>query len=262
MKAACAAKLAHTSARTTCRPCPTVPLLVRLPTVRVQRTLRCTRMNPPPSATERLSRERILRVAIDVVAREGADVLSMRRLAQELDVWPMSVYRYFDDKDALLDAMAAHAFETIPAPGSDAPWRSRMTDLLEATRRSLAAAGGVRERLPRALLEPPGLRLTEAGLAILIDAGLDRRQAAGAWRALWSYTFGFATSRVDADPSSARRRVRSAVAALPEDDHPALRQAGDELADTLADDDGAFSHGLELLLDAVEARLELGAPTG
>src|SRR5205814_741573 len=54
-----------------------------------------------------LSHEWILEVALELAEAEGIEALSMRRLAQELDVWPMSVYRYFQDKDALLDAMPA-----------------------------------------------------------------------------------------------------------------------------------------------------------
>ncbi len=53
----------------------------------------------------RLSRERILDAALELVVDDGWNGLSMRRLAQELDVWPMAVYRYFRDKDELLDAV-------------------------------------------------------------------------------------------------------------------------------------------------------------
>ena len=54
----------------------------------------------------RLSRQLILDTAIGLVQREGESALSMRRIAQELDVWPMSLYRYFHDKQALLEALA------------------------------------------------------------------------------------------------------------------------------------------------------------
>src|SRR3954451_8011577 len=56
---------------------------------------------------QQLSRERILGAAAELAGRDGLESLSMRRLAQELDVWPMSVYRYFRDKDELVDAVAA-----------------------------------------------------------------------------------------------------------------------------------------------------------
>ena len=85
-----------------------------------------------------LSRERILRAARELVEEEGMNTLSMRRLAQELDVWPMSVYRYFQDKDELLDALAAGAAEAIALPGAGDSWREALGSLLRSARRALA----------------------------------------------------------------------------------------------------------------------------
>jgi AcrR family transcriptional regulator len=196
-----------------------------------------------------LSRERILRVALDVAGGEGIDALSMRRLAQELDVWPMSVYRYFEDKDALLDAMAAVAAGEIAGPARGGSWRDQMQALLTDASRGIASSPGVAARLPRAFLEPSALRLPEAGMAILTRAGLPAAEAASVWRTLWSYTFGFATFRVES-----ARRVRAALAALPEDEYPFLVETGDHLAAALTADE-EFAGGLERILDGVEQRL-------
>jgi AcrR family transcriptional regulator len=183
-----------------------------------------------------LSRERILEVALDLAGDEGIDALSMRRLAQELDVWPMSVYRYFQDKDALLDAMAADLIEQVPDLPSEAPWRERMQALLEAAVERLARSPGLAARLPRAFLGERALRLPEAGIAILLDAGFDPSEAASAWRALWSYTFGFATFR--AGPA---RSGRAAV---------------DAFAGVVAPD-AEFASGLAPLLDGLALRAGL-----
>jgi AcrR family transcriptional regulator len=195
-----------------------------------------------------LSRERILEAALEVSAREGVDALSMRRLAQELDVWPMSVYRYFQDKDALLDAMAAGLVGQIPEPSHDGPWRERMQALLGSTARELAAAPGLAARLPRAFLTDGAPRLTEAGMAILLDAGFAPAEAASAWLALWSYTFGFATFGIESPLA-----VRAAVAGLDEADYPALAEAGRALVDALSSA-SEFGPGLDRLLDGLEAR--------
>jgi TetR/AcrR family tetracycline transcriptional repressor len=195
-----------------------------------------------------LSRERILVVALELAATDGVDALSMRRLAQELDVWPMSVYRYFQDKDALLDAMAADLIEQLREPAASGDWRERMRALLEEAVRRLVEAPGLAARLPRAFLAEGALRLPEAGIAILLDAGFGSAAAASAWRALWSYTFGFATFGVESP-----RAVRAAVAGLHEDEYPALAEAGGALADALASRD-EFAAGLDRLLDGLEAR--------
>ena len=175
----------------------------------------------------------------------------MRRLAQELDVWPMSVYRYFQDKDALLDAMAADLIEQPPELSSGAAWRERIHALLDPVVRRLAESPGLAARLPRAFLGERALRLPEAGMAILLDAGFDGGEAASAWRALWSYTFGFATFGIG-EP----RAVRAAVAGLDEDDYPALAGASDALADALASRE-EFTAGLDGLLDGLALRAGL-----
>jgi AcrR family transcriptional regulator len=92
----------------------------------------------PPTQPSGLSRERILQVALAIAEREGIESLSMRRLAQELDVWPMSVYRYFQDKDALLDAMAAGAAAGVTRP-SRSPHCSRTRSARSTRRRGWQA---------------------------------------------------------------------------------------------------------------------------
>jgi AcrR family transcriptional regulator len=181
-----------------------------------------------------LSRERILAAARAVVEGEGLEALSMRRLAQELDVWPMSVYRYFRDKDELVDAVAASSAEAFELPSRRGSWRTQMRHLLGDARARLAAdPAGLASRLPRTFFEPGSLRLSEAGMAILLSAGFSEREAASAWRTLWSYTFGFATFTV------------APVAWLPDAEYPAL-------AAVFADDQ-EFEQGLERLLDSLAA---------
>jgi AcrR family transcriptional regulator len=199
----------------------------------------------PGSKQQRLSRELILEVALELVGEEGFEGLSMRRLAQRLDVWPMGIYRYFRDKDELLDALAESAAVGLSVPSSRASWRNQMKALLHEARRVLGA--DLASRLPRAMLSPGLLKLSEAGIAILTKAGFAPGEAASAWRALLSYTFGFATTSVDGD---AARRTRAAIAALPEDEFPALSAAATEMAAALADE-GEFDRGLDRLLDGL-----------
>ncbi|HZE30519.1 MAG TPA: GntR family transcriptional regulator [Actinoallomurus sp.] len=74
-----------------------------------------------------LSRERIVRTAIEIADAEGLTALSMRGVASRLGVAVMSPYRYVDGKDdlVLLMADAAYGEETCPAePPED--WRARM----------------------------------------------------------------------------------------------------------------------------------------
>lgn len=201
---------------------------------------------------QRLSRDRILGVALETVEEEGLDALSMRRLAQRLDVWPMSIYRYFRDKDELLDALAESAAVGLAVPSARASWRNQMKALLHEARRVLGP--DLASRLPRAIVSPGLLRLSEAGLSILEQAGFDEQQSARAWRALLSYTFGFPSTSMTGD---AARRTRAAIAALPEDGFPALHAAANQLASVLAADD-EFDRGLDIVLDGLS---KTGSPS-
>ena len=131
----------------------------------------------------KLSRERILEAALAVVEREGWDALSMRRLAQDLDVWPMAVYRHFRDKEELLAAVAGAAAERIPAGDARGGWEERLAALLRAIVGTPAAraGGGL----------PGGPRLTAEALTVLIDGGFPPAGAVVAWRTAFAYAAGF-----------------------------------------------------------------------
>ena len=68
----------------------------------------------------------IVDTAIDVADRDGLPALSMRRIADELGVGAMSLYRHIADKDALLEAMAEEIGRRFPYPVDDpGPWSWR-----------------------------------------------------------------------------------------------------------------------------------------
>jgi AcrR family transcriptional regulator len=134
----------------------------------------------------RLSRDRILETALAVVEEDGLEALSMRRLAQELDVWPMSLYRYFQDKDALLDALAEAVADEITLPAADGSWRHQAKDLTEQARAAFARHPGS--------LAPAAARLSDGGVPILEAAGLPPDEARQAWQALMAFTAGAADS--------------------------------------------------------------------
>ena len=58
-------------------------------------------------------RARILSAAETVFAREGADGLSIRRLAENIDYSPAAIYKYFSSKDELVDELKESFFEII-----------------------------------------------------------------------------------------------------------------------------------------------------
>ncbi|MGW0037437.1 TetR/AcrR family transcriptional regulator [Gordonia sp. NPDC003376] len=83
-------------------------------------------MAPQPT---KLTTAVIVDTAIDVADRDGLDAVSMRRLADQLGVGAMSLYRHVDDKDALLQAMVTEVGRRFPYPvreSASAGWRDRV----------------------------------------------------------------------------------------------------------------------------------------
>ena len=135
-----------------------------------------------------LSRELITDTALDVVARDGLAALSMRRLAQELDVWPMSVYRHFRDKEDLLDAVAAAGAEDVELPRGRGSGRTRLAALAAEAHASLARQPADLRR--RTLTSPGMARLSDAATEALRETGVSPEEAESAWRALLAYVVG------------------------------------------------------------------------
>ena len=68
-----------------------------------------------------LTRERILRTAVELADRGGIESLSMRKLALELDVVPMALYRHVANKDELLDGIVDVVVGEIDPPSRPTP---------------------------------------------------------------------------------------------------------------------------------------------
>src|ERR1700744_5293713 len=74
----------------------------------------------------RLSRPLVLQAAVTLADEDGLEGFSMRRLAQELGVVPMALYKHVANKDELLDAMVDIVFGEIESPSIDDDWRSAL----------------------------------------------------------------------------------------------------------------------------------------
>lgn len=206
-------------------------------------------------ATRTLTPEEIAATALELVDRDGLEALSMRRLADELGVGTMTLYGYFRSKAELLDAlMDASVTVTDADLPSEGPWRERIVALAGTMRAWLESHPAlVQVRMQQTLTRPRQFVVTERVVQALIDAGLDRAEAARAFRVLFTYVFGSVAFSPSATADSARREVRAALATLSPDEYPLLATMADEAAAAVAGDE-QFDFGLALILDGIEAR--------
>ncbi|MEO0494854.1 MAG: helix-turn-helix domain-containing protein [Actinomycetota bacterium] len=113
-----------------------------------------------------LSPEQIVTSARALIAKHGLERFSMRKLAAALDVNPMTIYLRFENKAALLDAVAAASLAEFEAPAASGSWADQVRDLAIGLRRHL-----IQDRETLRLLDDAD-RLS-AGLLGTLDRGLE-----------------------------------------------------------------------------------------
>ena len=201
----------------------------------------------------------MLEEAIGLADKAGLEAFSMRRLAQDLGVVPMALYKHFAAKDALLDAMVDVVFSEIEVPASELDWRVAMRSRAMSTRAALKrhawAIGMMESRHPG----PANLRNHNAVLGCLREAGFSFEMAIHAYSTQDAYIYGFALQERDLNfetPQSAGEAVqRRAETIGARDDYPHLVELLTELPKTGYDNSKEFAWGLDLILDALDRRL-------
>ncbi len=205
-----------------------------------------------------LSRERVVAEALDVIGADGVDALSMRALANRLDVVPGALYRHVRSKDQLhdlvLDAVLAEVDCRVD-PGE--PWTEQLVALAERLRAVLEDHPGIAGLLKtRAPLTPHSLVLSEAFLALLSAAGLPEGQTARAYHLIYDYILGFAVSdrtspgeqRVQS--AATRQQLHAFLRSLPPDRFPALASLGEHV--WVPDRDERFTTNLQTLINGLQ----------
>jgi len=85
----------------------------------------------------RLSRDRVLRAAVALADDAGIESLSMRKLAQELGVVPMALYKHVANKEELLDGMVDVVVGEIDPPVRGTDWKRAVRQRILSARRAL-----------------------------------------------------------------------------------------------------------------------------
>jgi len=202
-----------------------------------------------------LSRERILRAALELADAGGTAALTMQQIGRRLGVEAMSLYRHVANKDDILDGIVDLVFVEIELPADRASWRS----VLRA--RSISARGALRRHpWAIALMEsrmtpgPANLRSHEDTLTVLLDSGFSAITATHAYNLVDSYVLGFALQEVNLPFSNAEELAvvgEDLLARVPADAYPNLVRTSRELLASGFDYGDEFEVGLDLILDGI-----------
>lgn len=205
-----------------------------------------------------MSRDRILDAAVRLADRDGIESLSMRKLAQQLGVDPMSLYNHVRDKEDLLDGIVDVVVSEIEPAAAGPDWRSSLRGTILAARRTM-----LRHRWAAHVIEsrpdpsPSTLRHMERVLDIIRGAGFSLDLAHHALHVLGSRVLGFSQDLFDdsddvrPDPEAAAMLARQLAVS-----HPRLGELAAAVTHEgglgRCDDDVEFEFGLDLILDGLD----------
>jgi len=219
--------------------------------------------NAAGNSDGKITRELVLATALELIDRDGAGALSMRRLAAALDRDPMILYRHASGKAALLDGVVETVLAQLHVDPADPDWTAQLRAVARAYRGLALAHPNVVPLLvtrplatPLALRPRGTLRPLEDLLALLTRAGFSGPDALHVYRALFGFLNGHILNELQElveNPDETDDLLRLGLHRLPLSEFPLLRS----LAHTLACYDGAaeLERGLDILLAGLAATL-------
>ncbi|SFR57334.1 TetR/AcrR family transcriptional regulator [Microbacterium azadirachtae] len=210
-----------------------------------------------PAARRPLDRNRVVAAAIGLADEHGFDAISMRRVAERLEVTPMALYKHVARRSQLTDDMLDALLAGIPDAERGADWRTNVRARVMAARALLAAHPWARDAIETSPLATPRvLAHMDALMAAMFDGGLSADLVHHAMHALSTRMWGFTrdvmpTPQVPEDPEQRAKAMAGYARSYPAIVRMATTAPG---AGEHCDDDAEFAFALDLLLEGVERR--------
>ncbi len=205
-----------------------------------------------------LTRERVLRAAIDLADREGMDAVSMRRLGAELGVEAMSLYNHVPNKAALLDGIVETVINDIELPTDIEDWSACVREMAHSYRRAALAHPNIVSLVAtRPFNTVASLKPVEAGFEIFRSAGFEPEAALHAFRTLAGFVTGYTLAESGAFFGEAAGDGQLTLADLSEDEFPRMKELDRVIGSV--DHEAEFEFAIDVLITGLESKLD---PTG
>lgn len=208
-----------------------------------------------------LSAELVVTAALTLLDRVGVEAFSVRALAKDLGVAPMTLYTYFRGKDELLDAVRDHALGAATLTTAYGGWQHQVRTICRRLRGQILEHPCLTALLQqRPLAGHESAESSESLLRALVEAGFNAENAARAYTTVLGFVVGVTTLEVrlleeNRDPER-REKVRQIMTGLPAERYPTLVEHAAALRQTVGGD-AQFEFGLDLLIAGMEQRLIL-----
>jgi AcrR family transcriptional regulator len=201
-----------------------------------------------------MSRERVLRAAIEFADRNGIDSLSMRKLARELGVEAMTLYYYVANKNDLLDGMTDLVAAEIELPPTRLDWKTTTRRRAMSAHEVLARHHWAGAIWMRVTIGPARMRYMDSALGAYRRAGLSPESTELAFHAVENHIVGYTVQEVNfpLEAEDLAVAAREFLDKLPSDEYPYLAEHVEQHLTHESIGGGDFEFGLELLLDGIE----------
>lgn len=200
-----------------------------------------------------LSKDRVLRAAMELADREGIEALSMRRLASELGVEAMSLYHYVNSKDDILAGIVDLALNEIEPPSGGTDWKATVRRSAISYHETLRRHRWVTSVTTAGAVSLAQLRYMDALLKRLREAGLSPELTHHAYHALDSHIVGSALWLARVPPKEKLDVLaQDVLRQLPADTYPDLVLHVQQHLSGAARGLRFFEFGLDLILDGLE----------
>jgi AcrR family transcriptional regulator len=209
-----------------------------------------------------LTRDRVLRAALDLADSEGIETLSMRRLGGRLGVEAMSLYNHVEGKEDVLDGILDLVIGEIAVPEAGADWRKAMRERAVSARQAFRRHPWAAALMDSRTSSGSGrLRYFDALVGALTGAGFTLERAGRALSVLDCWIYGFALQRRNM-ASGGQERAEDRAGALRDsastETFPNLARMIEWTMEHGYDEDADFEFGLNLILDGLAGILESG----
>jgi AcrR family transcriptional regulator len=226
-----------------------------------------TRQRASTPARETLSRQQIVQAALATLDEEGLAGLSMRKLAAKLGAGATSLYWHVQTKDDLIDLVIDEIYGEVDVPDPElAGWRNGALLFAHSLRAAVLRHPWLPEIVyTRPSLGPNAMSLGSRGVVLFGAAGFTGRDVDQAMSTLMSYVLGSVSS--EAAVRTVARKTGQSIAEWTGEvleqaqgvlgDHPEMQDSVQRWAgrDPNAVYNEAFTFGLEIILDGLEARI-------
>jgi AcrR family transcriptional regulator len=215
------------------------------------------RMKAGTAPRARLSRDRVLRTAIELADANGIEALTMRKLGEVLGVEAMSLYNHVVNKSDLLNGMVDAVFAEIELPSHSDYWK------LAIRKRSISFRDMLSRHPWATMLKDSGvqpgpstLRHHDRVIGTFRNGGFSVAMTAHAFSAVDSYVYGFSVQETSLPFETEEETAAMAqvmLAQLPASEYPYLAELMTKHILVPGYDYGdEFLNGLDLMLGALE----------